>query len=224
MSRPSSPSSGPSVAPSLPERAAGFPARPAGSLDRIEVPVHYTAWDVYRMEVRERWQRSYSADSSVVASTFFLLAAGLYLLVDVLYFALAPTPWMDAVLIGAFWLLVLWGAWWAVAPILKARRHAEAALSEPLVRFVFSPEGVEIVRQDVSMRIAWPGIRRVRETWFSFLIYPRLSSPYVTSPDGRLIQVLPWMKLYFTLPRHCFVDAADLRLFRTLVRKHVTVK
>jgi len=32
------------------------------------------------------------------------------------------------------------------------------------------------------------------------------------------------MKLYFTLPRHCLADVADLRLFRTLVRKHVTAE
>ena len=35
---------------------------------------------------------------------------------------------------------------------------------------------------------------------------------------GRLIQVLPWMKLCFVLPLHCFTDTADLRLFRTLIR------
>jgi len=79
-----------------------------------------------------------------------------------------------------------------------------------------------MIRLDVSMQIAWPGIRRVEETWFSFLIYPRQSSLYATAPDDRLIQVLPLMKLYFTLPRHA--DAADLRLFRALVGKHVPPK
>jgi hypothetical protein len=74
------------------------------------------------------------------------------------------------------------------------------------------------------MHIAWPGIRRLKETWFSFLIYPRQGSPYATAPDGRLIQVLTWMKLYFTLPRHCFADAADLRLFHKLIRKYVNAE
>jgi hypothetical protein len=79
-----------------------------------------------------------------------------------------------------------------------------------------------MIRPDVSMQIAWPGIRRVKETWIPFLIYPRQSSPCAAAADGRLIQVLPWMKLYFALPLHCFADTADLRLFRTLIRNHVT--
>jgi hypothetical protein len=197
--------------------------RPAGSLDRIEVTVHYSAWNVYRMELAERWRRSHSADAPVIASTF-PFAVILYLLLDIFYVAFAPGAWKDTILVAALWLLVLWGAWWAVAPFLKARRQAEAAVAELPVRFVFSPEGIEITRLDVSMRIAWPGIRRAKETWFSFQIYPRQASPYITAPDGRLIQVLPWMKLYFTLPRHCFADQADLRRFRTLIRKHVTAE
>jgi len=32
------------------------------------------------------------------------------------------------------------------------------------------------------------------------------------------------MKLYFTVPLHCFADAADLRLVRALIRKHVTAE
>jgi hypothetical protein len=195
---------------------------PGGSLDRIEVTVHYTAWDVYRMDMAERWRRSHSADAPVITSTLPLAVVAFYLLLDILYVVFPPGAGKDAVLPGALWLLVLWGIWGAVAPFLQARRMAEAAVSEPPVRFVFAPEGVEMVRLDVSMQIAWPGVRRVRETCFSFLIYPHQSSPYTTAPDGRLIQVLPWMKLYFTLPRHCFADQADLRLFRTLIRKHVS--
>jgi hypothetical protein len=193
------------------------------SLDRIEVAVHYTTWDVYRMEMAERWRRSYSADAPVLSSTF-PFAVVFFLLVLAANDVLSSGPWRNAIPGIAFWFLVALAAWWTVAPFLEARRHAEAALSEPPVRFAFSPEGVEIARLDVSVQIAWPGIRRVRETWFSFLIYPRQSSPYATAPDGRLIQVLPWMKLYFTLARHCFADAADLRLFRTLVRTHVTAE
>jgi hypothetical protein len=195
--------------------------RPGGSLERIEVTVHYSDWDVYRMDMAERWRTSHSADAPVIKS-IFPLAAVLYLLLNIFYVAIAPGAWKDAVLPGALWLLVLWGVLRGVAPFLAARRVAEAAASEPPVRFVFSPLGVEIVRLDVSVHIAWPGFRRVRETWFSFLIYPRQSPPYTTAPDGRLIQVLPWMKLYFTLPRHCFADQADLRLFRTLIRRHVS--
>jgi hypothetical protein len=30
------------------------------------------------------------------------------------------------------------------------------------------------------------------------------------------------MRLHFTLPLHCFADPADLRRFRTLIRKHVS--
>ena len=185
--------------------------------------MHYTAWDVYLMEMAERWRRSYSADAPVLSSTFpFVLL--FFLLVLAADDVLSSSPWRNAIPGIAFWFLVVLAAWWTVTPFLEARRHAEAALSEPPVRFVFSPEGIEMIRLDVSMQIAWPGIRRVKETWFSLLVYPRQSSPYATAPDGRLIQVLPWMKLYFTLPRHCFADAADLRLFHTLVRKHVTAE
>ncbi len=175
------------------------------------------------MEMAERWRRSHSADAPVIASTF-PLAVVLYFLLDIFYMSLTPAGWKNAVLPGTMWLLILWGIWWALAPYFEARRQAEAALSEPPVRFVFSPECVEMIRLDVSMQIAWPGIRRVKETWFSFLIYPRQSSPYATAPDGRLIQVLPSMKLYFTVPLHCFADATDLRLVRSLIRKHVTAE
>jgi hypothetical protein len=221
MTRSGLTSSSPFASPRLPERAAGIPLRTAGSLDRIEVTVHYSAWDIYCMEMAERWRRSHSADAPVIASTL-PLAVLLYLFIDIVYVSFAPGAWKDAIVPGTMWLLILWAAWWAVAPFLQAHRQAEAALCEPPVRFVFSPEGVEMIRLDVSMQIAWPGIRRVKETWFSFLIYPRQSSPYATASDGRLIQVLPWMKLYFTIPRHCFADAADLRLFRSLIRKHVS--
>jgi hypothetical protein len=207
----------------LPAQTSAVPSRPAGSLDRIEVLVHCNAWDVYRMEIAESWRRSHSADATVIANTF-PFAVVLYLLLDIFYVAFAPRAWKDTIVTAALWLLILWGAWWIATPFLKAFRQAESAQLRPPVRFVSSPEGVEIIRPDFSMQIAWPGIRRVRETWFSFLIYPRQPSPYKTTPDGRLIQVLPWMKLYFTIPRHCFADQADLRLFRTLMRKHVTVK
>ena len=223
MSRPGPPPSSRVASPRLPQRAAGIPLRPAGSLDRIEITVQYNAWDVYRMEMAERWRRSHSADAPVVTSTF-PLAIVLYLLLELFYVALAPGAWRSAILPGTLWLVLLWTLWWAGAPIFAARRQAVAALSEPPVRFVFSSEGVEMIRLDVSMQIAWPGIRRVKETWFSFLIYPRQSSPYATAPGGRLIQVLPWMKLYFTVPLHCFADAADLRLVRALIRKHVTAE
>jgi len=173
------------------------------------------------MEMAERWRRSYSDDAPVLSSTF-PFAVVFYVLVQLAYDVFSSSPWRNAIPGIAFWFLVVLAAWWTVAPFLDARRHAEAALSEPPVRFVFSPEGVEMIRLDVSMQIAWPGIRRVEETWFSFLIYPRQSSPYATAPDGCLIQVLPLMKLYFTLPRHA--DAADLRLFRALVGKHVPPK
>lgn len=223
MSRAGTPPSSPPVTPVLPERAAGFPARSAGSLDRIEVIVQYNTWDVYLMEMAERWRRSHSADAPVAVSTF-PLAVILYLLLELFYVAMAPGAWKGALLPGVLWLLFLWAVWWLVAPILRARRQADAASSELPVRFIFSPDGVEMIRLDVSMKIAWPGIRRVKETWFSFLIYPRQSTPYATAPDGRLIQVLPWMKLYFTVPLHCFADAADLRLFRSLIRKNVTAE
>jgi hypothetical protein len=223
MSRAGSPPSSPPVTPVLPERADGISARPVGSLDRIEVTVHYNTWDVYRMEMAERWRRNHSADAPVVVSPF-PLAVVLYLLLEFFYAALAPGAWRGALFPGALSLLFLWAVWWAVAPILQARRQAEAALSESPVRLVFSPDGVEMIRLDVSMKIAWPGIRRLKETWFSILIYPCQSSPYATGPDGRLVQVLPWMKLYFTVPLHCFADAADLRLFRDLIRKHVAAE
>jgi len=221
MSRTGSPPSPPSFSPRLPERAGGVPARPVGSLDRISVTVHYTAWDMYRMAMAERWRRSHSADAPVLSSTF-PLAVVLYLLIQLAYDIFSSSPWRDFVPGVAFWFLVAWVVWWAVAPLLQARRQAEAVLSEPPVRFVFSPAGVEMIRLDVSMQIAWPGIRRVKETWFSFLIYPRQSSQCAAAPDGSLIQVLPWMRLYFALPLHCFADIADLRLFRTLIRNHVT--
>jgi hypothetical protein len=207
--------------PRLPERAAGVPLRPVGPLDRIKVTVHYTAWDVYRLEMAERWRRSHSGDAQVLSSAFPIAIVLCVLLQLVLDISLS-TAWRSLIPGVAFWLLVAWAAWWAVARFLQAHRQAEAAVSEPSVRFVFFPEGVEMTRLDVSMQIAWPGIRRVRETWFSFLIYPRQSSPYATAPDGRLIRVLPWIKFYFTLPRHCFADQADLRLIRKLIRKHVS--
>jgi len=168
-------------------------------LDRIKVTVHYNIWDVYRMEMAERWRRCHSADSPVISSAFSI-AIVLYVLLQLVFDIIFSTAWRRMVPSLAVWLLVLWAAWWAVAPFLEARRQAEAAVSETPVRFIFSPEGVEIVRFEVSMHIAWPGIRRVKETRFSFLIYPRQGSPYATAPDGRLIQVLPWMKLHFTFP------------------------
>ncbi len=176
MSRTGSPPSPPYFSPRLPERTGGLPARPVGSLDRISVTVHYTAWDMYRMAMAERWRRSYSADAPVLSSTF-PLAVVLYLLIQLAYDIFSSSPWRNFVPGVAFWILVAWVVWWAVAPLLQARRQAEAVPSEPPVRFVFSPAGVEMIRLDVSMQIAWPGIRRVKETWFSFLIYPRQSSP-----------------------------------------------
>lgn len=183
--------------------------------------MRYSAWDVYRMEFAENWRRSHSADAPVIRSTF-PFAVVLYLLLNIYYAFSAPVAGKDTILIAAFWLVILWVAWWIATPFLQALRQAEPAQFGSPVRFVFSPEGVEIIRQDYSMQIAWPGIRRVRETRFSFLLYPRQPSPYKTTPDGQLIQVLPWMKLYFTLPLHCFADPADLRLFRALIRKHAS--
>src|ERR1700674_5767734 len=136
MSCPGPPPSPSSFSPRLPARAAGVPLRPAGSLDRIEVTVHYSAWDVCRMELAERWRRSHSADAPVIASTF-PFAVILYLLLDISYVAFAPGAWKDTILVAALWLPVLWGAWWAVAPFLKARRQPEAAVAELPVRFVF---------------------------------------------------------------------------------------
>lgn len=208
----------PAEPPKLAQRAAGAPLRPVGSLDRIEITVRYNAWDIYRMEMAERWRRSHSADAPVISSSF-PFAVLLYLLVNIVYISFARGAWKETVPDVALWLLIVWGAWWVVSPFFEARRAAEASLSEPPVRFVFSPEGFEMTRRDVSVQIAWPGIRRVKETWFSFLIYPRQPSPFSTTPDGRLIQVLPWMKQYFVLPIHCFADPADLRLFRSLIRK-----
>ena len=112
--------------------------------------------------------------------------------------------------------------WWAVAPLLQARRQAEAVLSEPPVRFVFSPAGVEMIRLDVSMQIAWPGIRRVKETWFSFLLYPRQSSPLRRRPRRPLDSSAPLDETLFCASLHRFADTADLRLFRTLIRDHLT--
>jgi|SRR2546421_1625349 len=100
-------------------------------------------------------------------------------------------PWRNFAPGVAFWFRVAWVVWWAVAPLLQARRQAEAVLSEPPVRFVFSPAGVEMIRLDVSMQIAWPGIRRVKETWFSFLIYPRQSSPLRRRPRRPLDSSAP---------------------------------
>ena len=102
-----------------------------------------------------------------------------------------PHPGEILPLVIAFWFRVAWVVWWAVAPLLQARRQAEAVLSEPPVRFVFSPAGVEMIRLDVSMQIAWPGIRRVKETWFSFLIYPRQSSPLRRRPGRPLDSSAP---------------------------------
>ena len=221
MSRPGPPPSQPAIPPGLPVRTGDVPLRPAGSLERIEVTVRYNAWDLYRMEMAERWRRSHSADAPLFSSAF-PVAVVLWLLVQLAYALLYSTAWRASVAVVAFWFLVLWAIWWTVAPFLEARRAAEAALSDSPPRFVFTPEGVEMIHLDVSMKIAWPGIRRVRETSFSFLIYPRQPSPYSTTPDGRLVQILPWMKLYFTLPIHCFADAADLRLFRAMLRTHVT--
>lgn len=107
MSRPGPPHSPSSFSPRLPARAAGVPLRPAGSLDRIEVTVHYSAWDVYRMELAERWRRSHSADAPVIASTF-PFAVILYLLLDIFYVAFAPGAWKDTILVAALWLLVRW--------------------------------------------------------------------------------------------------------------------
>src|SRR2546430_7065952 len=73
-------------------------------------------------------------------------------------------PWRNFAPGVAFWFRVAWVVWWAVAPLLQARRQAEAVLSEPPVRFVFSPAGVEMIRLDVSMQIAWPGIRSEEHT------------------------------------------------------------
>ena len=81
---------------SLPERAAGIPARPVGSLDRIEVAVHYTAWDVYLMEMAERWRRSYSGDAPVLSSTF-PFAVVFYVLVRLAYDVFSSSPWRNAI-------------------------------------------------------------------------------------------------------------------------------
>ena len=135
MSRTGSPPSPPSFSPRLPERAGGVPARPVGSLDRISVTVHYTAWDMYRMAMAERWRRSHSADAPVLSSTF-PLAVVLYLLIQLAYDIFSSSPWRDFVPGVAFWFLVAWVVWWAVAPLLQARRQAEAVLSEPPVRAV----------------------------------------------------------------------------------------
>ena len=168
----------------------------------------------------DRWRRNHSADASLFSSGF-PYAIGFFVLVYLLYGISFSTAWRDFVPGFAILIPILWGVWWAAEPLLEARRQAQAALLQPPVQFVFSPDGVEMRRLDVSMQIAWAGIRRVRETRSSLLIYPRGSSPYVAAPDGTLIQVLPWMKLYFTVPVHCFADAADLRLVRALLRKHV---
>src|SRR3977135_1678339 len=125
MSRPGPAHSSPSISPSLPERAAGMPSRPVGSLDRIEVAVHYTAWDVYRMEMAERWRRSYSADAPVLSSTL-PFAVVFFLLVLTADDVLSSSPWRNAIPGIAFWFLVVLAAWWTVTPFLEARRHAEA--------------------------------------------------------------------------------------------------
>jgi len=172
------------------------------------------------MEMADRWRRNHSADAPIL-SAGFPIAIGFVVTLYVMYGIFFSTPLRSFIPSFALAMPILWGAWWAIEPMLVARQQAEAALTQTPVQFVFSPDGVEMRRLDVSMQIAWPGIRRVRETWSSILIYPRQSSPFVTSPDGTLVQVLPWMKLYFTVPLHCFGDAADLRLVRTLLRKHV---
>jgi hypothetical protein len=90
----------------LPAQAVPASSRPAGSLDRIEVLVRYSAWDVYRMEMAESWWRSHSADAPVIRSTF-PFAVVLYLLLDIFYVAFAPSAWKDTILSAAFWLLIL---------------------------------------------------------------------------------------------------------------------
>jgi hypothetical protein len=209
-----------SAPPSLPPRSAGPVRRPAGELDRIEVLLRYSAWDLYRMNMVERWKRSQSADAPVISSSF-PVALILYIIVQIFFDLVLTASWKIVVLDITLWGLILWGAWLLLAPYLEARREVIAERGTPPVRFVFSPEGVEIIRLDVSIQIVWAGIRRVRETWFSFLIYPRQQSPYISTADGRLVQVLPWMKLYFTIPKRCFRDASDERLFRSLLRQRL---
>ncbi|HUC52818.1 MAG TPA: hypothetical protein VMR90_02150 [Candidatus Cybelea sp.] len=99
----------------------------------------------------------------------------LYVVVYMVYVAFASLAWRDAILTAGMWIFILWAVWRVLAPFLQARRQAESAIPEPPLRFVFSSAGVEMKHLDLSMQIAWPGIRRVQETWFSFLLYPRQS-------------------------------------------------
>jgi len=172
MSGPSPPLGPASVSPRLRQRATGVPSRPVGSLDRIEVLVHYNAWEFDGIEMAEPWRRSHSADAPVIAPT---LSFGviLYVVVYMVYVAFASLAWRDAILTAGMWIFILWAVWRVLAPFLQARRQAESAIPEPPLRFVFSSAGVEMKHLDLSMQIAWPGIRRVQETWFSFLLYPR---------------------------------------------------
>lgn len=205
------------AAPSSPRGTASFSGR-------IEVALIPTVWDIYRSSVAERWHRRRSADASI-ANAIAPWIVLLYLIAESINQWMMPKESRNWILNLGLWVcggwLLWWWAKWLVNPLLEAVKQERLARSEPLIRYEFSAAGMKVLRLDHFLEIAWPGIRRVRETLFSFLIYPHEQSPWTKTPDGHLIQTLPLMKTFLTVPKHCFPNDTARVEFRNLARCHV---
>jgi YcxB-like protein len=206
--------------PTIPQRTGIASGSRPEARGRIEVALRPDVWDIYRAEFAERWRRSHSADASIARALAPWLLL-LYVIAESVHQLILPSFLHSTVITLGFWFLVGWLLWWLTHPYLDARNQMQASSLAPPIRYAFSAEGFEVLRMDYSLKIAWGGVRKVRETPFSFLIYPTQQSPYSKTPEGDLVQVLPLMKQFFTLPKHCFAREADAAAFRQLARRHV---
>ena len=206
--------------PVIPQRSGAGSTPRSESDGRIEVTLRPTVWDIYRAEFAERWRRDHSADASLsrALAPWLLL---LYVFAESVHQLVMPSQIRSTFITLGFWLLVGWLIWWLVQPHVEARKQIQASRSEPPIRYAFSAEGFEVLRFEFSLKIAWGGVRRVRETRFSFLVYPVQQSPFSKTEEGQLVQVLPLMKRFFTIPKHCFARESEITAFRQLVRRNV---